>query len=78
MARTKSTIGERIRAARVARNLSQDALGDAVGVRGATISRYESDDLRPTLATLEAIADELGASFGWLGAGEGRPPRGVS
>ena len=40
------TVGERIRAARRARGLTQKALGEACGIAEPTIRRYELGKLR--------------------------------
>lgn len=67
-----ATLGERIRGARDAKKLSQQQLGDAVGVSRAAVSQWESSEtkgLRPE--NLVAVADVLGVSIKWLVTGKG-------
>ena len=56
------TVGERIRAARKAKGLTQKALGEACGIAEPTIRRYELGKLNPKYETLEKIASALGLS----------------
>ena len=67
------TLGERLRAARTAQGLTQQALADALNIgRGSReISRYETDKLHPRDDRLIALAKTLGVSPGWLRYGEG-------
>ena len=56
------TVGERIRAARKAKGLTQKQLGEACGIAEPTIRRYELGKLNPKFETLEKIAVPLGIS----------------
>lgn len=56
------TVGERIRAARRARGLTQKALGEACGIAEPTIRRYELGKLNPKYGTLGKIAAALDTS----------------
>lgn len=60
------TIGERIRALRKEKGLTQKALGDKCGMADSAIRRYESGRGNPTEKTLQRIADALGISFAEL------------
>ena len=68
------TLGTRLRAARTAQGLTQQALADSLHIaRGAReISRYETDEIAPQDARLVALAKVLGVRPGWLRYGEGR------
>lgn len=55
-------IGRNLRAAREAADLSQDELGGKLGVRGATIGRYESGEIKVSIEDLERIAAILGTT----------------
>lgn len=50
----------KLRAARDKKKLNQTQLADAVGVKQATISRYESGEDVPSAGVLFRIADVLG------------------
>ena len=52
-------VGERIRRLRAARGLSQERLGEAVGLDRRTIGGYEMARSAPTLDDLTAIARAL-------------------
>lgn len=54
------TVGERIRAARKAKGLTQKQLGEACGIAEPTIRRYELGKLNPKYETLQKIAKPLG------------------
>ena len=56
------TIGERIRNARKARNLTQKQLGELAGIAEPTIRRYELGRLKPKFETIVKIADALNES----------------
>lgn len=63
-------IGENIRTAREAKELTQLALGHAVGWTGpdagAQISRFESGQKEPRISTLQRIAAALGITVNQL------------
>jgi transcriptional regulator with XRE-family HTH domain len=54
-------IGALVRSLRTARKLKQDELAAQVGVTERTISQIENGRVTTSLATLEAIAKQLGA-----------------
>ena len=58
--------GARIKAAREAANLTQEQLGEKIGVTGVTIMRYEKNQREPRLKQLVAIVDALEVSPGYL------------
>lgn len=62
------SIGERIRAARKNKGLSQAALAVATGIAQPSLSEIESGSTNPRRTTLKQIARELGADLGepWL------------
>ena len=53
------SLGERIKAARKALNLSQDDLAEAIGANRVTISKYENGKFLPSVTALEKLADVL-------------------
>jgi len=59
MRTTRELLGARIREVRKARQLSQDALAEKVGVDPKQISRIEGGKSYPSLDTLDSIAREL-------------------
>ena len=67
------TIGERITALRRGRNLSQEALGEALGVSRQAISKWEADTSLPEVDKLVALSRMFGVTVGeLLGVEEGR------
>ena len=70
-----NSIGQSIRAARLAALLKQSELAEKIGVDHSRISKYETDSRTPSLLTAVSLADELGVSLDEL---VGRtPPKGV-
>lgn len=66
------TVGERIRAIRVSRQMTQRELGEKCGIAEPTIRRYELGGLNPKLSTIERIAVALDVSTAELaGLSEG-------
>ena len=61
----------RIKEARKARNYSQKALADKIGISDAALSKIESGINNPAKTTLILIANELHVSLKWLETGEG-------
>lgn len=57
------TIGTRIAALRKERNLTQEALANALGVTNQAVSKWESDQNCPDIVLLPAIADFFGSSI---------------
>ena len=52
-------IGSRIKAARKAKGITQEALARELGVAVMTVSRWERDDAKPPLVRLQDLADAL-------------------
>ncbi|ARF75667.1 hypothetical protein B7C62_27990 [Kitasatospora albolonga] len=67
-------LGIRIAEARRAAALSQEQLGDLVGVERRTIQRYEAGNRDPRYTDLLLIARALGAPLAELVREEERPP----
>ena len=57
------SLGERIHTARKAAGLSQEALGDKLGVVSQTVSKWERGESAPDAALLVPLADALGVSL---------------
>ena len=57
------SLGENIREARKAAGLSQEALGEALGVVSQTVSKWERDESSPDAALLPSLAEALGVSL---------------
>jgi len=57
------TIGERIKAKRKEKNLTQNELGSECGMSGVQISKYESGAKKPKLVSLKRIAIALQTSI---------------
>ena len=70
-------LGERLADARRARNLTQQAAADALGVSRTTITAMEKGDRRPRASELVSLARLYGAAGGCIRAtgAENRPPR---
>ena len=62
-------IGSRLRAARKAANLTQEALAEQVSLSTVYLSRIENGKVFPTLETLATLCSALGISLGWLFSG---------
>lgn len=60
------TVGERIRAARKAKGLTQKQLGEACGIAEPTIRRYELGKLNPKFSTLKKIGKALNVTASYL------------
>jgi transcriptional regulator with XRE-family HTH domain len=72
-ATTALSVGGRLRALRLARGLSQEALSQASGVSATVISRIERGAIaEPSLRTLRTLARVLDVTLDEL-AGEGGP-----
>ena len=67
-----TTIADRIRSARIAADLTQQQLADAIPTPGGRqqVSGWESGLRTPRRATLERIAEVLDVKAGWLMFGE--------
>jgi transcriptional regulator with XRE-family HTH domain len=60
------TFGQRIRELRTKKGLSQKALAEHLGIRGATLSRYENDKRAYQWDSLVRLADVLDTSVDYL------------
>ena len=58
--------GERLKAARTAKHMSQQALADVIGKSLNTVGLYERGLRQPSLETLCLLADTLGVSCDYL------------
>lgn len=58
------TVGQRIKAARKAAGMTQEGLGKKLGVSGSAVAQYETDNRKPKIKQLVAIANALDVS--WL------------
>lgn len=68
------TLGERIQELRKARGLSQEGLGDLLGVSRQAISKWESDTTIPEVDKLVAISRRFEVSVGYLLGVEEKTP----
>lgn len=68
------TIGERIAQRRKELGLSQEALGERMGVSRQAIYKWESDAALPEIEKLVKLAREFGVSVGWLLGEEDNEP----
>ncbi len=64
------TVGQRIRALRLANNLTQDEFADRLGVSRSAIAQWETDRAGQVRENLERIAKVLGTSLAYLVSGE--------
>lgn len=62
---------DRIKKIRKKNQLTQAAFGERIGVKGNTITNYESGARNPTDAVLLAICREFNVNEKWLRTGEG-------
>jgi transcriptional regulator with XRE-family HTH domain len=69
----KEQVGSRVRQLRLERQWSQDELGDRVGVRGNTVSRWERGQNLGKSDNLERIAGAFDMTVGQFMAGIQRP-----
>ena len=60
------TIGQRIAQKRKEQGLSQEALGERLGVSRQSIYKWESDAALPEIDKLVALAKLFGVTVGWL------------
>lgn len=65
------TLGERIKTVRKSVKLTQVEFGEKIGIKGNTVTNYESNVRVPQEVTLKAICDKFGISYEWLKYGEG-------
>ena len=62
----EQTLGQRIAAQRKKLGLSQEALGEKMGVSRQAISKWESDGALPEIDKLIAMSRLFGVTLGWL------------
>ena len=60
------TLGQRISECRKKLNISQEALGEKLGVSRQAISKWEADGAVPEIDKLIALSRLFGVSIGWL------------
>ncbi len=58
--RLATEFGERVRTARLATGLSQEALADVAGVHRTMVGHVERGEATPTIRTVVRLADALG------------------
>lgn len=61
-----SSIGECVRRLREDKSLSQERLGELIGVRQTTISEIESGRNKPSWRTLEALSNYFGVHISYF------------
>lgn len=59
-------MGDKIRALREARGLSQNDLAEALGINQSTVSNWERGKIEPTLFNVRRLANILGVEPGEL------------
>ncbi|MDD2878511.1 MAG: helix-turn-helix transcriptional regulator [Acidiphilium sp.] len=64
------SVGQRIRALRLANNLTQDQFAGQLGVSRSAIAQWETDRAGQIRENLERIAKVLGTSLAYLVSGE--------
>lgn len=69
----KSTIGQRIRALRRSKKLTQVQLAKIAGVSSPAVTEWEKDSYLPKAASLEAIASRFGVTTEYILTGKGDP-----
>ncbi len=69
----KTTIGQRIRALRRSKKLTQAQLAKIAGVSSPAVTEWEKDSYLPKAASLEAIASKLGVTAEYILTGKGNP-----
>ena len=67
------TIGERIKKARKALDLTQQAFADRLGMKQNTIATYEMNRTNPSDPAVKSICREFNVDEHWLRTGEGDP-----
>lgn len=64
---------DRIKMIRMDNNMTQTDFGKAIGVKGNTITNYESGIRNPSEAIIISICREFNVNENWLRTGEGAP-----
>lgn len=70
----KTTLGDRIEAARSAKHMSKAELAERLGVKKSTIRKWENDQSEPRSNRLYMMAGILDCNVMWLLNGEGDVP----
>lgn len=66
-----ATFGDRLADARLALGLSAEELARSIGVKAATLEKWENDTSEPAAGRLSHLAELLNVSLRWLMTGEG-------
>lgn len=66
-----STIGKRLKEVRKQFNVTQDGLGELLGVKNAAISKFETDRVIPSESQLKLICSTYHVHYLWLTEGKG-------
>lgn len=66
-------MNERIKQIRKDNNLTQTEFGEKIGVKGNTITNYETGLRNPSDAIIKAICREFNVNELWLRTGQGKP-----
>lgn len=61
-----SIIGERLKALRIQKGVTQKAIAESVQVSPVSLQRFEYGTVRPSLDTIIALADYFGVSLDYL------------
>lgn len=70
-----ATLGDRIEAARAAKDMSRDELAKRLGVKKSTIKKWENDQSEPRSNRLYMMGGVLDCNVMWLLNGEGESPQ---
>lgn len=62
---------DRIKQVRKSKNLTQTAFGEVIGVKGNTVTNYETGLRTPTDAVIKSICREFGINEEWIRNGTG-------
>ena len=65
-----TNLGEKLKAARKAQRITQQALADRLGVHRSTVANYEIERRRPSLEELKMIAQILHVDINYLLEGQ--------
>ena len=68
-------ISDRIRYLRDEKNITQARLAEIIGVKWASIQRYESGEIKPTLDNLKKLADYFDVNMDYLIGRSDNPAR---
>lgn len=71
----KQSTGQRIRALRRSKKLTQVQLAKIAGVSSPAVTEWEKDSYLPKAASLEAIANEFGVTTEYILTGKGGEPK---